>query len=210
MNLSTKDLLWLGVLVLGFVHAFIVYEQLPDVIAVHWGFDGQADVFMSRAQGAYSALLIGLLVAVALRLTLIHPSVAEVREYMHGIVLMLACVITGVNVMILEVALGADIAPARAAWLIAGVVLVATCNPLGKLPINPVAGVRIPETTDDPEVWLQVNRFAGWLGTVLGLTMVIAYFAPIDLHAVALVGLVVLFPIAIVIYARRLSRQRSA
>ena len=207
MKLNVRDLIVLVVLLLGFGHALYVYADLPELIPVHFDIQGNPDLYASLPNGAFMGLVIAIALAIIMRLIMAHPSATEIRGYLHNVLVVLVLMITALNVVVLEFAKGTEIVPARFAWLVTGVLLVVISNPMGKLPINAYAGVRIPSTMDDPEVWQRTNRFAGWVGVLIGLGMVVAYFAPIELPVVALLVCVLIFALAVAIYARRLSKQ---
>ena len=202
-----KDLVIVFLLLAGLGHALFVYGDLPAMIPVHFDINGNPDVYATLPNGAFMLLVVGVVLAVAMRVIMTHPSAEEVKTYLHNVLIVLVGSMVALNVMILEYAMGTEIVPARFAWLITGVILVAISNPMGKLPLNKYAGVRIPGTVDNPEVWQRTNRFAGWIGVLLGLGMVVAYFAPIELPVLGLLAIVIVFVIAVVVYARRLSKQ---
>ena len=207
MKLNVRDLITIVVLFLGFGHALYVYGDLPELIPVHFDIYGEPDVYASLPNGAFLVLIVAIVVAVIMRLVMMHPTAEEIRGYLHTVLVVVVGMLVALNVIILEFARGAEIVPARFAWLITGVLLVVVSNPMGKLPINKFAGVRIPSTVENPEVWQRTNRFAGWVGVLIGLGMIAAYFSPAELPNLALLACVLVFALAIVIYARRLSKQ---
>ena len=207
MKLNVRDLIILAVLLLGVGHALYVYNDLPELIPVHFDISGNPDIYAALPNGAFLGLIIAFAIAVIMRLVMTHPSASDVKGYLHNILVVIVAMVTALNIVILEYARGTEIVPARFAWLVMGVLLVAVSNPMGKLPINRYAGVRLPMTVEAPEVWQRTNRFAGWIGVLIGLGMVVAYFAPIELPIVALLVCILVFALAVGVYALRLSKQ---
>ena len=209
MSPKLKDIVIVLTILGGFAHALYVYSDLPDLIPVHFNFQGEPDVFAALPNGAFLVLIVAIVVALVLRVVMSFPSAQEIKAYLHNVCVVLVAAMVALNVIILEYAMGSEVVPARFAWLFTGVILIAVSNPMGKLPINRYAGIRIPSTVDNPEVWQRTNRFAGWVGVVLGLGMVIAYFAPVELPILALLACMIVFALAIVLYARRLNKLFS-
>jgi len=170
-------------------------QALPpniESVPVHWGMDGQADGFASRADALRLLLLLpGAAVVMTLLFSLI-PFIEPLGENLRrsrqayvtawiGAMAMIALVTVGVAVMTARAAGGAD-SPESVDIFVRGILagaallIVLIGNVLPKTRPNFFLGVRTPWTLTSDLSWERTHRFAGRLMVLIGLWGVVAAF----------------------------------
>lgn len=165
----------LSLLMIAAVSAAIVYAwpQLPEMVAVHWNWRGEADSYAPRA---VLWLLGPGLMAVIMLLALLLPSLsprnyeiapfAATYYYSFGIVLVL---LAYVQCLVLASAIGMAVPIERAVPAGLFVMLILAGNPMGKVRRNFHLGIRTPWTLASERVWYATHRFAARLMVGSGL-----------------------------------------
>ncbi len=136
-------------------------------IAVHFAADGTANGWMTPFPAFFvmpgTAALLWLLF---LGIPHIKGRAADLARAprAYGVLWMLPVVIMApVDLAILSPVLGLTWSPARLIPGILGLVYILLGNVLGKIPPNPLIGVRTRWTLADDWVWDHTHRFAGWV-----------------------------------------------
>lgn len=172
--------IWIGELavVASLVFGLVVYDRLPDSMAIHWGINLEPDGYASRLVGVIVLPLIGMLVAaLPIFVPLLDPR-RDAHEVHARTLLLLAngagLLLASIQVMILGVALGWNIDVSRVLPIGVGLTLLVVGNLSPRLRRNWFLGIRTPWTLSDDEVWRRTQRVGGTVMTVAGLVIVIA------------------------------------
>ena len=199
---TLTDIACIGVGLIIVVAGVGVAVAGPDVLMpTHWGLDGQADRYGNRTEVGATIVAMGLLLAAlgggmgwfvprsddparqrALRISQLIMLVtlvavtAFIASIMLGQVLSLSLVLPMAGLSLLFLIIGAF---------------------LGRVPPNPVMGVRTPWSYKSRRAWDRSNRLAGRLFFLIGLIgLLICGFVPQPLGYIALIVAVLLAAVA--------------
>lgn len=153
----------------------MVYQKLPEQMAVHWNMAGVANRFVPKAIGAWAipVLLLGLHLAVVIR--------AEhgFKEGQAARMTKLLCLwaVPAVSVLTVPASLflaaGYQLEINRIVLSVIGVLLVVTGNYLPKNMQNSVIGYKLPWTLGDADNWNKTHRFAGKAWIAAGFLLLV-------------------------------------
>jgi uncharacterized membrane protein len=162
------------VTVLPVLFGVVCWNRLPEVMAIHFGMDGEANGFSGKAFAVFGlpALLLAVLwlgAFVASR----DPKSANVDPKMQSLVLWIVpAVSVFVAVTMYSVNLGMELDVALCGVLLLGLMLTVVGYYLPKARQNHTVGIRIPWTLANEENWNRTHRLAGRLWVASGILMV--------------------------------------
>ena len=179
MKANKKELLLTSaVCLLPLLAGVILYPRLPETMATHWGFDGTANGWSSRA-----ATVFGLpLFILALHLVCsyaesrdtkrknVNPVLRTVMLWFCPAVSLLGGALT------LGTGLGYEMHVGTVAPVFAGLLFLILGNYLPKLRRNRTMGIKLPWTLASEENWTRTHRVAGFTWVAAGLLMVVSAF----------------------------------
>ena len=152
----------------------ILYPRLPETMATHWGFDGTANGWSSRA-----ATVFGLpLLILALHLVCsyaesrdakrknVNPVLRTVMLWFCPAVSLLGGALT------LGTGLGYEMHVGTVAPVFVGLLFLILGNYLPKLRRNRTMGIKLPWTLQSEENWTRTHRLSGFLWVLCGLVMI--------------------------------------
>tara|TARA_R110002072_G_scaffold196660_1_gene354031 strand:+ start:728 stop:1414 length:687 start_codon:yes stop_codon:yes gene_type:complete len=180
-----------------------------DQIPVHFGLNGEADRFGSRAEGflVMPAFLVGLAFLMSIVPT-IDPRGKNVRRsrpvYLAGW-LIGAAAIAGAQGFITWTAVGgqpdADLLSRSVTGFVAVIMLVLGAV-LGKARPNFFVGIRTPWTLSSDLAWDKTHRWGGRLFLVLGIAgLALALLGPVPISAVLTIAALLGVAIGLVVYS---------
>ena len=190
----------------------ILRDQLPEVMATHWGFDGQADGWTSTA----TAIFVMPLIMLAFHwlcvwiTSVLDKSNRDKNEKIQRLVFWIIPVLANFCCgMLYAIALGKDFAPMAPVALI-GILFILLGNYMPKTRMNATIGIKIPSTYSSEENWNATHRFAGRVWVIGGIALLFSMALP-TAWAVAVMLLsifvLVLLPLA---YSYRYYRMQKA
>ena len=164
---------------LPIILGLILWNQLPDTIATHWGADGQADGWSSK-----TFAIIGLpLILTAIHLfTVLFTLNDPRRKNIHTKPLMLVFWIVPVTSLIMNgtvflTAMGADVDVSVICFVLIGILFIVLGNYMPKLQQNYTVGIKIPWTLNSAENWNRTHRLGGKLFIIGGILMILGGFS---------------------------------
>nr|MBQ5811845.1 SdpI family protein [Clostridia bacterium] len=159
----------------------ILWDKLPDTIATHFGLNGEADGWSSKATAVlFIPLFITALHLVCAFATSLDPKNKNIDGKPFTLVLwitptlsVLVCTLTYL------IALGYNVSMNIVMPLFMSVLFIIIGNYLPKCKPNYTIGIKIMWTLNDEENWNKTHRFAGKLWVVCGIvTGVVSLFIP--------------------------------
>jgi uncharacterized membrane protein len=208
---------WFPVIPIGgaFLFSALVYSQLPDRVATHWGLNGQPDGYSGRVTGAFMLPGIMLLVWALMRgLPYIDPRRANYAKFQGTYDLMVHAVITMmalVHLLVLGRALGWPMPdPMHSAPVVVGIMTIILGNVMPRARPNWWFGIRTPWTLSSDTVWTRTHRMGGYLFTAAGIVTLFAALLPATAAFVVLMIAVCGASLGAVVYSYFAWRQEQS
>lgn len=180
-NLKTiiaTSLITLSPIVIG----LILWEKLPEQIATHFGTNGEADGFSSKAFAVFGLPLVMLAIhLLGILATKADPKHSNITYKNFRIVLWIAPLLSVVLcALCFAYSINNTVPVVTVLIIFMGVLFTVTGNLMPKVKQNYSIGIKIPPTLNDKENWYKTHRFAGklWVlgGVVICLTAVFENF----------------------------------
>lgn len=166
------------VILLPIIAGLIMWNDLPDIIATHWGADNQPNGFSSKAFAVFGIPAIIL----ALHLLCVLGTSFDKRRENHNkkmlSLILWICPIISLLCMSLTYtyALGADVNIGFYILLFMGVLFIVMGNYLPKCRPNQTIGIKLPWTLNNDVVWNKTHRMAGPIWILGGIIITITAF----------------------------------
>lgn len=199
---SLTDLACLGVGLVILIAGVAIAMAWPDVIMpTHYGFDGQADRYGSRTEVGATIGFLGLMLAiVGAGIGWFVPRTADEarRKALRLSQLILLATLTMVTAFVASTMLG-QVQKLGLVLPMAGLSLIFLVLGafMGRVPPNPVMGVRTPWSYKSRRAWDRSNRLAGRLFFLIGLVGLLSCgFVPQPLGYIALIVAILLAAVA--------------
>ena len=153
----------------------ILWNRLPDQIATHWGMDGAANGWSSKAFAVFGTpCILTVIQVIMLFIVLNDPKKKNIHRKPMGIVFWMVPVISlVVSGVVYVTALGFEVNILAVVYVLVGVLFIFLGNYMPKLQQNYTVGIRLPWTLNNPENWNRTHRLGGKIFTVGGIAMLI-------------------------------------
>jgi len=162
------------VILLPIIPALILYNQIPEVVAIHFNAKGVADGWASRAFAVFAlpALLAALNIFTQFML------LSDPKRDIHSKLFLLgrwsiAPISIIANTATLMIALSIKISIERIIPLAVAILFLIIGNYLPKSKQNFTIGIRLPWTLASEDNWNKTHRLAGWVWTIGSLILII-------------------------------------
>ncbi len=153
----------------------LLWNQLPDVIATHWNFHGQADGWSSKSFAVFFLPLLLLGVHwLCVFITARDPGNQEQNKKALSLVVWIVPLISNICCgMVYAIALGVPLSISTVMYLMVGILFLIIGNYLPKCRRNHTIGIRIPWTLADEDTWNATHRFGGrvWIAGSIGILL---------------------------------------
>lgn len=211
---------WIGFGSIGAMLVFsaVIYSQLPARVPIHWNINGVADDYGTRELAALfvPGLSLGLWLLFQILpkldpLTITSPDrfsyapfLDTFRRFLNFILLFMA----GLHVTTLGIALGWPIHIGQVMMIGIGLLFAGLGNEFGRLKRNSFAGIRVPWTLANEEVWRISHRVGGRAFVIVGLVSVLCgLIVPPETGIIVLMVLVLGWVVFTMVYSYAVSRR---
>ncbi|MEO6063376.1 MAG: SdpI family protein [Thermoflexales bacterium] len=211
---------WIG---LGFIAAMLVFSAvvfnlLPARVPIHWNFNGVADGYGTRELAALfvPGLSLGLWLLFQVLPKLDPLTITSPERFSYGPFLdtfwrflnYILLFMAGVHVATLGIALGWPIHIGQVMMIGIGLLFVGLGNEFGRLKRNSFAGIRVPWTLANEEVWRISHRVGGRAFVIVGLVSVLCGFiVPPEIGIIVLMILLLGWVVFVMVYSYAVSRR---
>ncbi len=166
------------IILLPIIIGLILWEQLPETMATHWGTNNEPNGWTSKTFAVFGIpAIIAALHVFSLLLTYADPKKNNIGKKAIGIVYWVLP-ITSLFVMCstYAYALGTEVNIGMICCFLLGVIFIALGNYLPKARQNYTFGYKIPWTLNSEENWNKTHRLAGWLMVICGFAFIVNAF----------------------------------
>lgn len=173
--LVTSVLILLPILVGAFT-----WDILPEEIATHWGADGMADDWSSRAFAVFGLPMIILVIHwVCIIITAADHRKKEQNEKAYNMVLFIMPMISWFcNGLMYTTAFGLEFNMFTLIFGLFGVMFIVIGNYMPKISQNRTLGIKISWTLESEANWNATHRVAGRVWFIAGLISLVCVFVP--------------------------------
>ena len=171
------------IILLPVVIGVFLWEQLPETMVTHWGYNDEPNGWNSKAMTVFGipGIMAGLHI-LGLFMTFADPKRNNIGAKAIGIVYW---IIPAVSIFAMgstyAYALGMNVDVEMICNLLLGVVFIALGNYLPKAKLNYTFGYKIPWTLNSEENWNRTHRLAGWIMVICGFLFIINAFIASEL-----------------------------
>ncbi|CVI72161.1 Immunity protein SdpI [Clostridiales bacterium CHKCI001] len=172
----------------------ILWSQLPDTIATHFGTDNVPNGWSSKPFTVFGLPGILLLVQWVCAFAILNdPKKKNISNKILGLILWIVPVVSLIIcAQIYAIALGYQVDIGLFTNLIIGILFVAIGNYLPKCKQNYTVGIRLPWTLSSEENWNRTHRFASWIWILGGVVFILNAFWQSEWILAIIIVLVVL------------------
>ena len=166
------------VCLLPIILSLVVYNDLPEKIAMHYNLSGNPTWYANKAVAAFGLPLMFMLINIIARIALNNDPKREnqskvTRLFGEWLIPLLSITIVPI---LLYSAMGAKI-PIH---IFVGIIIIICGNYMPKHRQNYFIGIKLPWTLKDSDNWYKTHRMAGFLWVFGGIAFIILTFLPFD------------------------------
>ena len=191
------------VILLPILVGLLLWNQLPDRFATHWGVSGKADGWSGKAVAVFASPLSVLVCHwLCIFVTAADPRNKDQHKKATGMILwVLPLVSLFSSAAIYSFALGAEFDMASLTFALVGILFIGIGNYLPKVKPNYTIGIKVPWALHDEANWTATHRFSGKVWVTGGLAMLLLCFFPAELFIIPTVLVILVLAIVPVLYS---------
>ncbi len=206
-----KAILSSATTLLPMVFGLIVWNKLPEQVAIHWGLTGEVDGYGNRALIVFGMpLLLLALQWICLLFSRLDPKDKGQNEKVQGLVWWIVPYISlFVHMLVYTTALGYTVHALQWAAAFMGLLFVVIGNYMPKCKQNYTIGIKVVWALENEQNWNATHRFAGKVWVAGGLGILLCGFLPNVAATVMMSALCLLLVVAPIIYSYRYYKTRK-
>ncbi len=181
----------------------ILWNKLPETMAIHWGISGEADNFAGKGFAVFAMpVLMAALHWVCLIVSSLDKSNKNQNKKIVGIVFWIIPIITVVvQSSVFATAVGQSFDLTNIILALVAAMFIFIGNYLPKVTQNRTLGVKLPWTLNNVANWNATHRFTGKLWVICGVISLALVFVPHPVKFWILFGVICLAAIPPFIYS---------
>ena len=174
----------------------VLYDRLPDVVATHWGLNGQPDGWSAKWMACFG--IPGFMAAINLIVSIATEGESRLNGTSRVVVDISRWIVPVLSIimvpMMLFYELGYEMNVEKIVCTIMGVLFVVLGNYLPKCRQNYYVGIKLPWTLSSEENWNKTHRLGGFVWMICGILMLISAWAGTSWVTVAVLFAMILIP----------------
>jgi len=192
----------LVVLLIPMLAGVILWNKLPDVIATHWGPDGNPDGYSSRAFAVFAMPATILVLHLIASLITASKDTNAISGKLFCLLLWICPVMSIVIATITyATALGYEVNVPFVVLMLIGIIYIVLGNYLPKARQNHLFGVRMKWTLESKKNWEHTNRFSAKVMVALGLIYIICAVVAVFVEMKAVLVVIVFGTLIAAVFA---------
>ena len=193
------------------VFGVIVWNKLPEKMAIHWGITGEADNFAGKAVSVFLMPLIPLAAHwLCVLVTALSRRAMEQSSKIIGIVLFICPVLSiVVNCAMYLDAFDIAVDISLLILIFLGFIFTLIGNYMPKCIQNKYIGIRVKWTLEDEDNWRATHRLSSKLWAVGGIALIAVAFLPDLIAFISCLCILVLVTVIPIIYSYRFSKKKK-
>ncbi len=178
----------------------LFWNRLPDTVATHFGSNGVADGWSSKAVAVFGLPMFLFVIHIfCIAVTLNDPKKRNIGKMMLAMIFWIVPVCSIVaNGSTLAYALGIKVKFNLIVGGMIGILFIVLGNYMSKNQQNYTVGIKLPWTLNSEENWNKTNRLASKLWVIGGIILLINIFLEID---VIFLGVLILIGVIPAVYS---------
>ncbi len=183
---------------LPLIISLVVYDKLPDQIAVHFDSAGNPNNYMHKAIAAFGLPFLFMAINLYTHFRVNKdPKVQNASNALKTISKWATPVVSVVVVPVtLFMSMGAVIPIPMIVTALVGIIIVLCGNYLPKCKRNYTVGIKLPWTLDNEDNWFKTHRFAGFIWVIGGIVITVNAFLSIPYVSICVPVVLVVGPFA--------------
>lgn len=200
------------VILLPVLFGLIFWDKLPDTMVTHWGADGAADGWGSKAMAIFLVPCI-MLVAhwLCIAVCMLDPRNKEQSDKMLNLMFWIlpitSLLVEGISY---GIAMGTELDMMTLMIAMFGVMFVIMGNYMPKCKQNSTIGIKLSWTLNNEENWNLTHRLAGKVWVVGGLLILASMFLPTDIKLILLLLITTVMVAVPTVYSYRIHKEQLA
>ena len=197
------------VCLLPIIAGIILWNQLPDTLATHWGVSGEANGYSSKAFAVIGIpSFLFAIHALCLAVTFLDPKNKNQSPKVFGIIFLI-CPVMSLFVCgsVYSEALGYKLNMSTPILILVGLLFLIIGNYLPKCRQNSTIGIKIKWTLENEKNWNATHRFAGKIWAVGGILLILCVFLPGEFSIWAIIVIIPAMVAPPMIYSYRLYKK---
>jgi len=208
---KTKIIISSVITILPLLFGLIIWNDLPDTMTTHWGFNGEADGFSSKGFAVFFLPIFLLFTHLfCLVVTSLDKKQAnqnkKALEFVFWIIPIVSLLTNG---MMYAVALGKDVSFEIITPVMLGVCFILVGNYMPKTKQNHTLGIKISWTLKNEENWNKTHRISGKVWTIGGIIILLSALLPIKAMMLVMICTTLAIVIIPFIYSYRLYKAHQ-
>ena len=166
------------VTLLPILAGLLLWDRMPDQIAVHWGVDGAANGWSSKMTAVFGLpVLLVILEWLCILATIVDPKKKNISEKIFCVMLWgMSALSLILNCASYFIALGGKLNINMITFLLLGIFFTVIGNYMPKTKQSYTMGIKLPWTLNSEENWNRTHRLTGFVWSVGGLLMIVNGF----------------------------------